>query len=228
MSRLDKRTIKRRLIAGLVVIAPVTATAVVLWWIFQALDALLGQFIYPAISRLVGFDLVLPGLGLIALILLLLVVGWAAERAIGSRVVSWWHNLLERIPVTRRIYGAANRIVRTLFGKEGRPFNQVVLVEYPAEGRWAIGFLAATAPDIIREHVPEAVSVFVPSTPNPTTGWLAIVPRTRVVVLDMTIDEAFTYILSGGAVRPGADQPPVPIEQPAAPTASIGSAASPS
>lgn len=228
MSGFDKRIIQRRLIAGLVVIAPVTATAFVLWWIFQALDALLGQFIYPAISRLVGFNLVLPGLGLIALILLLLVVGWAAERAIGSRVVGWWHNLLERIPVTRRIYGAANRIVRTLFGKEGRPFHQVVLVEYPGDGRWAIGFLAAPAPDTIRGHVSDAVSVFVPSTPNPTTGWLVIVPESRIVILDMTIDEAFTYILSGGAVRPGADQAPVAIEQPAGPTPGIGSAALPS
>jgi uncharacterized membrane protein len=225
--RFEKRTIQRRLIAGLVVIAPVTATVFVLWWIFQALDALLGQLIYPVLSRFIPWINVLPGLGLIALFLLLITVGWAAERAIGTRAVSWWHNLLERIPVTRRIYGAANRIVRTLFGKEGRPFNQVVLVEYPSEGRWAIGFLAAAAPDIVQDQVPDSVSVFVPSTPNPTTGWLVIVPRPRVRVLAMTIDEAFTYILSGGAVKPGADQPPVPLDQPAAPTTEIATTSAP-
>jgi uncharacterized membrane protein len=221
MSLMEKRLVRRRLIAGLVVIAPVTATVFVLWWIFQALDALLGQFIYPLLSRIFERNIVIPGLGLIALFLLLIAVGWAAERAIGSRVVSWWHNVLERIPVTRRIYGAANRIVRTLFGKEGRPFNQVVLVEYPGEGRWAIGFLAASAPDIVQEHVPDTVAVFVPSTPNPTTGWLAIVPRTSTFPLAMTIDEAFTYILSGGSVKPGADQPPVEVTQPAAPAGRI-------
>jgi uncharacterized membrane protein len=213
----DKRALKRRLIAGLVVIAPVTATGFVLWWIFQALDALLGQLIYPALRPFVPWIESLPGLGFIALFLLLIAVGWAAERAIGSRVVSWWHNLLERIPVTRRIYGAANRIVRTLFGKEGRPFNQVVLVEYPSDGRWAVGFLAASAPTSVREHVPDSVSVFVPTTPNPTSGWLVIVPRSRTIPLDMTIDEAFTYILSGGAVTPESDalaavQPPSPAQ----------------
>jgi uncharacterized membrane protein len=86
-----------------------------------------------------------------------------------------------------------------VFGKEGRPFKQVVLIEYPSEGRWAIGFLAAVAPAMVQRHVTDAVSVFVPTTPNPTSGWLAIVPRSRVVLLPMSIDEAFTYILSAGA-----------------------------
>ena len=191
----DGRTIRRRLIAGLVVIAPVSITALVLWWIFQALD----RFLYPLLALIIPGDWVPPGLGLIALILLLITVGWAAERAIGSRVVASWHNLLERIPITRRIYSAANRIVRTVFGREGRPFRQVVLVEYPSEGRWSIGFLAAAAPAVVRKHVADSVSVFVPTTPNPTSGWLVIVPRSRMVLLPMTIDEAFTYVLSAGA-----------------------------
>lgn len=221
------RTLRRRLIAGLVVIAPVTATIFVLWWIFQALDGLLGRFLYPALSQFVPWIGILPGLGLVALVILLVVVGWAAERAIGSKIVSWWHNMLERIPVTRRIYSSANKIVRTVFGNEGRPFKQVVLVEYPSEGRWSIGFLAATAPRAVQSHVPDSVSVFVPTTPNPTSGWLIIVPRSRVVPLPMTIDEAFTYILSGGAAAPDADRPadsrvpePVAPAAPAVPTRS--------
>lgn len=199
-SLFDRRVIKRRLIAGLVVIAPVTATAFVLWWIFQALDGLLGRFLYPALSQLVPWIDLLPGLGLITLLLLLIVVGWAAERAIGSRALGWWHGLLERIPVTRRIYTAAHRIVRTMFGQENRPFKDVVLVEYPSPGRWSLGFLAATAPESIQAFVPDSVSVFIPSTPNPTTGWLVIVPRSLVRVLPLTSDQAFTLILSGGAV----------------------------
>jgi uncharacterized membrane protein len=202
---IDKRTIQRRLIAGLVVIAPVTVTALVLWWIFQALD----RFLYPLLALIIPGDWVPPGLGLVALVLLLITVGWAAERAIGSRVVAWWHNLLEKIPVTRRIYGAANRIIRTVFGKEGRPFNQVVLIEYPSEGRFSIGFLAANAPATVRKHVADSVSVFVPTTPNPTSGWLVIVPRSRVTLLPMTIDEAFTYILSAGAATDESAAPPM-------------------
>jgi uncharacterized membrane protein len=196
------RSVRRHLIAGLVVIAPVTVTVVVLWWIFQVLDGLLGRFLYPVLERFVPWRGPIPGLGRLVLFLLLIGVGWAAERAIGSRVLIWWHRLLERIPVTRRIYSAANRIVRSIFGEGGRPFNVVVLVEYPSDGRWAIGFLAANAPDIVQAHIQDAVSVFIPTTPNPTSGFLIIVPRASTIVLPMSIDEAFTYILSGGSVRP--------------------------
>jgi uncharacterized membrane protein len=196
--------IRRHLIAGLIVIAPVTATGFVLWWIFQLLDGLLGRFLYPGLGGLLGREsVVIPGLGLLVLFLLLLGVGWAAQRAIGSRIVGWWHGVLERLPLTRRIYSAAHRIVRTVFGDDSeRPFKTVVLVPYPSEGRWAIGFLSGTAPAAILQHVPDAVSVFVPTTPNPTSGFLVIVPASRTTELTMTVDEAFTYILSAGSVTP--------------------------
>jgi uncharacterized membrane protein len=196
--------VRRHLIAGLIVIAPVTATLFVLWWIFQLLDGLLGRFLYPALGALLGRDaFVIPGLGLLVLFVLLVGIGWAAQRAIGSRIVAWWHTVLERLPLTRRIYSAANRIVRTVFGGDtARPFKKVVLVRYPSEGRWAIGFLSGTAPAAIQRHVPDAVSVFIPTSPNPTSGFLVIVPIDLTVELAMTIDEAFTYILSAGAVTP--------------------------
>lgn len=198
----SKRVLKRRLIAGLIVIAPVTVTAVVLWWIFRLLDGLLGRFLYPALARILPWEGPLPGLGLLALLLLLLGVGWAAEWAVGSRVLSWWHKLLERIPVTRRIYSAANRIVRTVLSGESRPFNKVVLIEYPSAGRWSVAFLSAAAPDSVLQHVEDGVSVFVPTTPNPTSGFLVVVPRAKVIPLQMSVDEGFTYILSAGSVRP--------------------------
>ena len=202
---IGRGSIRRHLVAGLIVIAPVTATAFVLWWIFQVLDGLLGRFLYPALGGLLGRDtFVIPGLGLLVLFVLLVGIGFGAQRAIGSRVIAWWHATLERIPLTRRIYTAANRIVRTVFGEESRPFKKVVLVEYPSAGRWAIGFLSATAPAQIRTHVPEAFSVFVPTTPNPTTGFLIIVSAEYIREIDMTVDEAFTYILSAGAVAPEA------------------------
>lgn len=196
-------SIRRHLIAGLIVIAPVTATAFVLWWIFHLLDGLLGRFLYPALGGLIGRDtFVIPGLGLLVLFLLLVGIGWAAQRAIGSRVIAWWHLTMERLPLTRRIYGAANRIVRTVFTEESRPFKKAVLVEYPAPGRWSVGFLSSVAPAAMQPHVPDAVSVFVPTTPNPTSGFLVIVPLKSVVELDMTVDEAFTFILSAGSVHP--------------------------
>jgi uncharacterized membrane protein len=190
------RAFQRHLIAGLIVITPVTVTGAVLWWVFHRVDGVLGRFLYPAIGMRV------PGLGLITLVLLLLGIGWAAERAIGSRVVLWWHNLLERIPVARRIYSAANRIVRTVFSDHERPFNEVVLVEYPSPGRWSIGFLAARAPDPAQNEEADRITVFVPTTPNPTSGMLVIVSRASVRPLAMTIDQAFTFVLSAGSVSP--------------------------
>jgi uncharacterized membrane protein len=196
MSSPRPRVLRRRLIAGMIAIAPITVTALVIWWIFVTVDGLLGQFLYPVLP------FPIPGLGLVTLLLILFLVGWAAERAIGSRVADGWHSLLDRIPVTRRIYRAANRIVRTVFAEESRPFKTVVLVEYPSPGRWAIGFLAGSAPQAIRASVPDAVSVFMPTTPNPTTGFLIILPRSLVRELPMTVDQAFTYILSAGAATP--------------------------
>lgn len=202
----SRRALRRHLIAGLIVIAPLTATVVVLVWIFRLLDGLLGRFFYPVLTRIFGWYP--PGIGLLALIALLLVVGWIAERAIGSRVIAWWNALLERIPLTRTIYGAANRIVRGVLGEGSRPFKKVVLIQYPAPGRWSLGFLAADAPAGMRRHVEDGVSVFVPTTPNPTSGFVVIVPRRDVIEVDLTVDQAFTFILSAGSVRP--DEVPAP------------------
>ncbi len=193
------RAVRRRLLAGLVVIAPAGITAYVVWWIFRRLDGLLGQFLYPAIGR----DI--PGLGLLLLLLILFGVGWATERAIGARVLGLWHALLERLPLARRLYGAVNRVVGTVLGQDRRFFRQVVLVEYPSTGLWSIGFVTGKALDAAPSPTDEKVTVFIPTVPNPTTGFLVMVPRDKTIVLRMTLEEAFTYILSAGAVRPGGE-----------------------
>lgn len=200
-----RRALRRDLVAGLIVIAPVGVTAFVLLWIFEWLDGLLGRFLYPAIGVAV------PGLGLLALFVLLILVGWAAQRAVGARVLAWWHAVLERIPLTSRVYSASSRIIRTVFEESPtRPFQEVVLVEYPADGRWAVGFVTAPAPEMVRAAVGDAVTVFIPTTPNPTSGFLIIVPRSKIVPLAMTTEQAFTFILSAGAVRPELE--PAPVE----------------
>lgn len=194
MSRL--RDIRRHLIAGLVVIAPLGVTAYVLWWIFDRLDRLLGSYVYGGL----GFRI--PGLGIILLLGLLLAVGWGAERAVGSRILDWWQGVLRRVPVVRQLYGASSRIVGTVLGGNRRFFREVVLFEYPMEDRWALGFITAPAPPLIREHVENAVTVFVPTSPNPTSGFLIVVPESKITPLPMTVEEAFTFVLSAGAVVP--------------------------
>jgi uncharacterized membrane protein len=193
---------RRHLIAGLVVIAPVGVTAFVLWWIFQWLDGLLGRFLYPLLPWRQ-----IPGLGLLALVLILVAAGWATERAVGFRVIRWWHGVLERLPLTRRLYIASNRIVRTVFGRERHFLREVVLIEWPSAGRFSIGFLTGTAPASVQTRVVDAATVFIPTAPNPTSGFLVIVPRSDLVPLPWTTEEAFTYLLSAGSVTPDGDVP---------------------
>lgn len=203
------RAFRRHLIAGLIVIAPLTITAAVLWWLFQTTDSLLGRFLYPVIGRSVH------GLGMIALLVLLVTVGWLAERTIGGRIIGAWNGLLERIPIARRIYGAVDNIIRTVFSPEARPFKEVVLVPYPTEGRWSLGFLAARAPEAVQEAgAEEFVTVFIPKAPNPATGFLVIVPRSMVKVVDMSVDQFFTFLLSAGSVAPAPAQDEAAVDEP--------------
>lgn len=190
------RALRRHLIAGLVVIAPIGITIFVLRWIFQWLDGLLGKIIYPAI----GIEV--PGLGLLLLIVLLVGIGWLAEWTVGARIVAAWHEMLERFPLTRRVYSASRRIVGTVFGEDRRFFSEVVLVEYPGPGRWSIGFVTASAPRTENAYPEDAVTVFIPTSPNPTTGYLVMVSRNEVRPAPLTVEQAFTFILSAGGVQP--------------------------
>lgn len=191
------RTLRRWLIAGLVVTAPLGLTIYILWWLFVRVDGLLGRFLYGAI----GFRI--PGVGLIMLVLVLLAVGWATERAVGGRVLTWWHDALERLPVVRNLYGASSRIVRTVFGGGRRFFREVVLIQYPSQGRWTVGFVTSDVESPLTKHVPNGITVFVPTAPNPTSGFLVVVPRHDTVTLPLTVEEGFTFVLSAGAVIPG-------------------------
>jgi len=190
------RTLRRWLLAGLVVTAPVGVTVIVLLWLFRTLDGILGE----VLSNVLGFRV--PGLGLLLLVLILLAAGWATERAIGSRVLGWWHDWLERLPLISRLYGASSRIVRTVFGGGKRFFRGVVLIQYPSPGRWSIGFVTSDTPSLLTEQVEDATTVFVPTAPNPTSGFLVIIPRRDTIPLPMSVEDGFTFILSAGAVAP--------------------------
>ncbi|MEJ2187473.1 MAG: DUF502 domain-containing protein [Gemmatimonadota bacterium] len=198
------RVFRRWMIAGLIVIAPLGVTVYILWWLFVRVDGLLGQFVYNAI----GFKI--PGLGLLMLVAVLLVVGWATERAVGNRILGWWQGWLDQVPVVRRLYGASSRIVRTVFGGGRRFFREVVLIQYPSPGRWTVGFITSDTPSPLTAQVENGVTVFVPTAPNPTSGYLVIVPRTEVISMPMTVEEGFTFVLSAGAVAPTSPSPPPP------------------
>lgn len=197
---------RRRLIAGLIVIAPLGVTVYILWWLFTTLDGILGRYLYD----LIGFAI--PGLGLVLLVLLLLGVGWAAEATLGAKVLDWWHAGLDRVPLVSRLYSAMRRIVGSVFGTEERRFfRAVVLFEYPSAGQWTLGFVTGDAPRALDNRVANGITIFLPTAPNPVTGFLIIVPEARVIRLPVTVEEGFTYVLSAGAVPPtgqGGGEPP--------------------
>jgi uncharacterized membrane protein len=194
--------IRRYLVTGLVVIAPVGVTAYVLVWLFQRLDPILGRHL-PAL----GIRQV-PGLGLLALLLIVFAVGWTSQRALGRRLLFWWNTGLSRLPFARRIYQASAQIAQAVLDREEKLFRYCALVEFPAPGSWALVFETATAPPAVAAVVGGgAVSVFLPTAPNPTSGYLLVVPRDRVHRIPLSVEDGLKMVLSAGVAVPGATPP---------------------
>lgn len=188
--------VRRYLLTGVVVIAPIGVTAYVLYWIFSKLDAILGR-VFGAIG------LKIPGLGLLALFLVVIGVGWVAQQAMGREFIALGRNWLKRFPLTRTIYSAASQIVEQVIGENRKLFKKCVLIEYPRPDCWAVGFLTADAAREINEKAhDDSLAIFVPTTPNPTSGYLVFLPRSQVVPLRMTVEEGFKLVVSAGAVTP--------------------------
>jgi uncharacterized membrane protein len=191
------RRLRRYFIVGLVVIAPVGLTLFVLRWVFQTLDSILGNPLRDAL----GFRV--PGLGFLLLAVFVVVVGWIVHRAAGRQLLHWWNEALVRFPLTGRIYNAVSQIVQSVVGERRKLFRRTVLIPYPTEGVWAIAFVTHDDAAVLSQLVGEpCVNVFVPSTPNPTTGFMLIVPRARIIETEISVEEAMKLILSGGAVSP--------------------------
>lgn len=189
--------VRRSLLIGVIVIAPVWVTVFVLIWIFEKLDSILGRYVQPVLGMRI------PGLGFLALLIVLTLVGWIARRTIGRQILGFWNSLLARLPFAGKLYNAASQIVQALLAKDKQIFKSVVLIEYPRAGCWTIGFLTHRAAQEISEVVgSESVSVFLPTVPNPTTGYILFLPTEQVRPLRMSIEEGFKLIISGGAVVP--------------------------
>lgn len=191
--------LRRYLITGLIVIVPIGVTLLVLNWVFQRLDPLLGRYL-PALW---GYRP--PGLGLLALVVLLMVVGWISQRAVGRKAVRTWETVLSRVPVARTIYGGSSQIARAVLDREENLFRACAMIEFPVEGVFALGFETAPVPAEIEAKLGErGTSVFLPTAPNPTSGYLLLVPDRRVHRLDMTVEEGVKMVLSAGVAYPGA------------------------
>ena len=194
--------IKRYFITGLLIWVPLVITGWVLSLIVSTLDQslrLLPTSIHP--QTLVGFAI--PGAGAVLTLLMILLTGLLAANFIGQKLVVWWEKLLARIPVVNSVYNSVKQVSDTLFSPNGNAFRKALLVQYPREGSWTVAFLTgAPGGDIVNHLEGEHVSVYVPTTPNPTSGFFLMMPAKDVVELDMTVDEALKYIISMGVVAP--------------------------
>jgi uncharacterized membrane protein len=201
---------KRYLIAGLLVWIPVGITVWVLHFILTTLDQTL--LLVPEVARpekLFGFPI--PGLGVLLAFAILLVTGVIAANYFGLRLIRFWEAVLGRIPFVKSIYSSVKQVSDTLLSDTGNAFRKALLVEFPHENSWTIAFLTGTPAPAVAKHLGEEhVSVYVPTTPNPTSGYFVMVPKSRVRELDMTVDEALKYVVSMGVVVPRGSALPAP------------------
>lgn len=207
--------IRRYLVAGLLLWIPVFVTVFVLRFLVDLMDTtllLLPDAWHP--DRVLGFHI--PGLGFLLALVVLGVTGLTLSNLAGRRLVLWWEGLMQRIPVVRSIYSGAKTFAETVFSGKGQAFNRVLLIEYPRKGIWSVGFQSAERVDEIDHRLgDELVCVFVPTTPNPTSGFIMMVPRRDCITLDMTIDQAMKMIVTLGVVVPAWPSPqqlPLAIE----------------
>ncbi len=195
--------LRKWLFAGLLVIVPVAITVWVLQWIIGTLDQTL--LILPAgwqPDKLLGVHI--PGFGVLLALAILLAVGAAASNFFGRTLLKWWDAALGRIPVVRSIYSSVKQVSDTLFSESGNAFRTAVLIQWPRENMWTIGFVTGTPGGDVANYLQgEYFSVYVPTTPNPTGGYFVMLRREDCIELKMSVDEALKYIVSMGVVVPG-------------------------
>ncbi len=196
-------------LAGVLVTAPVAITLATAWWFVGFVDSKVVPLIpsrYNPDSYLrdiVGFEIGLPGLGVVVLLVLITLIGALTAGFVGRYVIHLGERIVARMPVIRNVYSALKQIFETVLKQQSNAFRQAVLIEYPRRGIWAVGFITGnTEGEVQNLTKDDMVNVFLPTTPNPTSGFLLFVPREELVHLSMTVEEAIKMVISAGIVNP--------------------------
>lgn len=193
---------KKYFITGLLVLVPLFITVWVVSTLVQTLDQsllLLPEAWQPKI--LFGFSV--PGLGVLLTLLIIFFTGLLATNFFGQQLILWWELLLSRVPFVKSIYSSVKQVSDTLFSNSGNAFRKALLIEYPRKGTWTIAFLTGIPGGDVSNHLRgDYLSVYVPTTPNPTSGFFLMLPKADIIELDMSVDAALKYIISMGTVAP--------------------------
>ncbi len=209
-------------LTGLVVVLPIGLTIYLIWTVIGWIDGWILPLIPAAyqpealVRRLFGPDTMIPvrGVGVIVFLVFTVIVGWAAKGFIGRKMLGWGERLVDRMPVVRSIYNGIKQIAETFFAQADSKFDKACLVEFPRPGIWAIGFVAIKARGEIAARMPvegDIWTVFVATTPNPTSGFLVYVAATDIIMLDMSLEDAAKLIISAGLVYPNPKDPSQPL-----------------
>ena len=199
--------LRKYLIAGILVWLPLGVTVLVVKLFVDLMDRTL-LLIPPQYTpeALLGFSI--PGLGVLLSVLIILFTGMIAANLLGGKLVALWESILARIPLVRSIYSAVKQLTETLFSPSGQSFRKVLLVEYPRKGAWTLAFQTGTdAGEAQQKTGEDVINIYVPTTPNPTSGFFLMIPRRDVIELDMSVGEGLRMIISMGVVVPKVKKP---------------------
>ncbi len=211
-------------LTGLVVITPIWLTAYLIWTVVGWVDGWVLSFVPDAyqpeviLKQIFGEDFTINvrGLGVVLFLLFTILVGWLAKGFLGRTLLHWAEGYVERLPVVRSIYNGLKQIAETVFAQAETSFDRACLVQYPREGIWAIAFVSTTAKGEVNAKVPrdeQMISVFLPTTPNPTSGFLLFVPQSDLITLDMSVEDAAKLVISAGLVYPNGQDPTEPPQE---------------
>ncbi len=205
-------------LAGIIVTAPIGITLYLAWLFVDFVDSRVTPLIPAKYNPETYLPFSVPGLGLLVLVIVMTLIGALAAGYVGRALVHSGERLLARMPVLRNVYGALKQIFETVFAERATAFRQVVLIEYPRKGCWAMGFATGTTKGEVQDVIEdEVVNVFLPTTPNPTSGYLLFLPKRDVTFLKMSVEDGIKMVISGGVVTP--PEPASETKEPVQPAA---------
>ncbi len=197
------KRLRNYFLAGVLVTAPISITVFAAWTILDYIDDFITDLIPAAYNPMTYIPVAIPGLGIALLITAVTLIGFLTANFLGRVLIGWGERLVERMPVVRSIYGALKQIFETVLSDQTKSFQEVVLLEYPRREMWTLGFVIGKTHGEVQEKTEnDMLNVYIPTTPNPTSGYLVFMPRKDLRTLNMSVEDALKLIISGGIVTP--------------------------